>query len=173
MSERSDSDPRSARPTRAGEPGPRSAEEALASAARHARAALAETLAAVHALLDAASLATSGQPAETRRLLGPLARTLEGLAADLEGAGREGSLPLLSAIAEALDAEIERWELRARDDADARAVLRAFLGLREILWEFGVRRPDEAGARRRNDPGLRPAPARRARPRVQRVRVEG
>jgi hypothetical protein len=47
-------------------------------------------------------------------------------------------------------------------------VLRAFLGLRELLWEFGVRRPDDGAA------GSRPRrAARRARPRVQRVRVEG
>ena len=164
MSEAGDPDP-NARPRPAGDPA--SVEQALASAAQHARAALSETLAALHALLDAASLASSGQPAQTRRLLGPLARILEGLAADLQGAGGD-ALPLVSAIAEALDAEIERWELRAGDDADARAVLRAFLGLRELLWEFGVRRPGPPG-----DPGPRPAAARRARPRVQRVRVEG
>jgi len=173
VSDRSESDSRSARAARARDAGPRSADEALANAARHARAALAETLAALHALLDAASLAASGEPAESRRLLGPLARTLEGLAADLEGAGRESPLPLLAAIAEALDAEIARWETRARDDADARAVLRSFLGLRELLWEFGVRRPDAPGASRRSDPEHRPAATRRARPRVQRVRVEG
>lgn len=173
MSEREDRDTRSARQARGGEAPPRSAEEALASASRHARAALAETLAALGALLDAVSLAASGEPAQARRLLGPLARSLEGLAADLAGSGREGALPILSAIAEALDAEIARWELRARDDADARAVLRAFLGLRELLWEFGVRRPDADGVRPRHAAGQRPAAARRARPRVQRVRVEG
>jgi hypothetical protein len=173
MSDRADPDASSAGATRAGEAGPRSAEEALASAARHARAALAETLAALRALLDAASLATSGEPAETRRLLGPLARTLEALAADLDHAGRDGSRSVLAAIAEALDAEIARWELRARDDTDARAVLRAFLGLRELLWEFGVRRPEPTTPRRPSDPDPRPAAARRARPRVQRVRVEG
>jgi hypothetical protein len=173
MSERADPDASGARPTRAGEPSPRSAEEALARAAGHARAALAETLAALRALLDAAALATSGEPAEARRVLGPLARTLEGLAADLDGAGRDGSSPILVAIAEALDAEIERWELRAREDADARAVLRAFLGLRELLWEFGVRRPETSAPRRPGGPDARPAATRRARPRVQRVRVEG
>jgi hypothetical protein len=173
MSDRTHPDPSSAGAKRMGERGPCSAEEALASAASHARAALAETLAALRALLDAAALATSGEPAEARRVLGPLARTLEGLAADLDGAGRDRSSSILVAIAEALDAEIERWELRAREDADARAVLRAFLGLRELLWEFGVRRPESSAPRRPGDPGSRPAAARRARPRVQRVRVEG
>jgi hypothetical protein len=173
MSEAGDTDPRGGRTTRAGESSPRSAEEALARAARHMRAALAEILSALRALLDAAALATSGEPAETRRLLGPLARTLEGLVADLDGAGRGGSLAVLSAIALALDGEIERWERRARDDADARAVLRAFLGLRELLWEFGVRHPHADGPLRPSEPGPRPGAARRARPRVQRVRVEG
>ena len=144
--------------------------QALARAGDHARAAVGEALRAVGALLDAASLAASGAPAERRPVIGPFARTLEDLAAGLAGSG-EDARPLLVAVAEALDAEIARWELRARDDADARAVLRAFLGLRELLWEFGVRRPDaEApagpGSRRRRA-------ARRARPRVQRVRVEG
>jgi hypothetical protein len=150
---------------------PATAQEALARAARHARSALAEALRAADALLDAASLAAHGEPARTRRLMGPLARSLEGLAADLDGAA--GARPLLAAFAEALDAEIARWELRAREDADARAVLRAFLGLRELLWEFGVRRPEgpERGGAGAARPG--PGPARRARPRVQRVRVEG
>jgi hypothetical protein len=173
MSERADRDPTGARATRAREPDPRSAEEALASAAGHARAALAETLAALRALLDAASLVSTGEPARSRGLLAPLARTLEGLAEGLDGAGREAPLAILAAIAEALDAEIERWELRAREDADARAVLRAFLGLRELLWEFGVRRADSSAPQRPGEAGPRPRPARRARPRVQRVRVEG
>jgi hypothetical protein len=150
------------------------APEALARARRHARAALAESLCALHALLDALSLAASGEPARARRRLGPLARTLEALASDLDGAASEGQAALLDALAEALDAEIVRWESRARDDADARAVLRAFLGVRELLWELGVRRPEPPA---RSGPGparARPAAPRGARgPRVQRVRVEG
>jgi len=162
--------PRSAAP---GDDAPaETAGQALARAGSHARTALAESLRAVEALLDAASLATSGEPAQTRRLLGPLSRSLEGFAAGLEAAAHDGSRGLLAAVAEALDAEIARWELRARDDADARAVLRAFLGLRELLWEFGVRRPE--GAERADAARARSRPrARRARPRVQRVRVEG
>jgi hypothetical protein len=144
--------------------------QAFARAGGHARAALAESLRAVEALLDAASLATSGAPAQTRRLFGPLARTLDDLAGELDASSKDAR-PLLAAVADALDAEIARWELRAREDADARAVLRAFLGLRELLWEFGVRRPEDAAGA---VPGARPRrPARRARPRVQRVRVEG
>jgi hypothetical protein len=170
VSERSDAEVGARRRPRAGAAPPATAEEALARAARHTRAALAESLCALHALLDAASLAASGRPAEGRRLLGPLARGLEGLAGDLDAAAGGGSGSLLLAIAEALDAEIARWEARARDDADARAVLRAFLGLRELLWEFGVRRPEAPG---RGPVRARPGRARPAGPRVQRVRVEG
>jgi len=71
----------------------------------------------------------------------------------------------------ALDAEIARWEKRAAADGDARAVLRAFLGLRELLWEVGVRpRPEPAAP-----PAARGRKAGPDRPqgRVQRVHVEG
>ncbi len=50
-----------------------------------------------------------------------------------------------------LDDEIGRWETRGRDDPEARAVLRAFLGVREILWEFGLR-PSRAERRESGPP---------------------
>lgn len=145
-------------------------EEALARAREHGRLAAAETLSAIQALLDAAALAASGQPLRAHRQLGPLARVLERLASDLARRGSEGPEPLLAAIAEALDVEIARWEKRAREDPDARSVLRAFLGLREILWELGVRSERSAGRPR---PGPQRARARPARSRVQRVPVQG
>lgn len=148
---------------------PQSADEALARARAHGRAAAAETLAALHALLDAASLTTAGAPAAGHPLLGRAARVLEGLVAELSPADA-GATSLLAAVAEALDLEIARWEQRARQDPDARAVLRAFLGLRELLWELGVR----AGARPEPEAEAPPRPRSRGpRPRVQRVRVEG
>lgn len=142
-----------------------SVEEALARGAHHARIAAAELVAALRALLDAASLAASGQPGGDGRLA-PLALVLDeiqGLLSPDVGAGT-----LASAIAEALDAEIARWEERGRDDPDARAVLRAFLGLRELLWEMGVRPGPGAGGAgpRRRGRGPR-------RERLQRVPVEG
>ena len=140
---------------------PATVEEALARAREHARLAAAETLIVIHALLDAAALAGSGKPLQAHRQLAPLARMLEGLASDLTRRGGDGPEPLLASIAEALDVEIARWEQRARDDLDARAVLRAFLGLREILWEFGVR------------PGPKRPRKRPAGPRIQRVPVQG
>ena len=140
---------------------PATLEEALARAREHGRLALAETLSALQALLDAAALAGSGKPLQAHRQLAPLARVLEGLASDLARRGGDGPEPLLASIAEALDVEIARWEKQARDDLDARAVLRAFLGLREILWELGVR------------PGPQRAQKRPAGPRIQRVPVQG
>jgi len=156
------------------EPPPDSVAHALARAQRHGRAAAAEGLAAVQALIEAASLATRGRPSEASRLLGPIAKLLEGLSRDL---GREGggpTSPILEAIAAAVDDEIAVWQERARDDTEARTVLRAFLGLREVLWEIGIRR--RAGAPE-SPPGrtTRPSPRRAAaaEPRIQRVPVQG
>ena len=42
-------------------------------------------------------------------------------------------------ILDALETEIARWESLSRQDEEARSVLRAFLGLREFLWEMGIR----------------------------------
>ena len=167
MAKKPESDPPST-PRR--EAPPATLEEALARAREHGRLALAETLSALQALLDAAALAGSGKPLQAHRQFAPLARVLEGLASDLARRSGDGPEPLLASIAEALDVEIARWEKRARDDLDARAVLRAFLGLREILWELGVRP-------RRSDskpgPGPQRARKRPAGPRVQRVPVQG
>lgn len=118
-----------------------SAEEALARARSHAFAAAGESVAAIHALLDAAALAASGEPSQLHPVLGPLAKVLADLESRLEH--QEPGTRITQAIAEALDVEIARWEQRAEEDPEARAVLRAFLGLRELLWEFGVRRRAE------------------------------
>jgi hypothetical protein len=149
---------------------PATVAEALARAREHGRLAAAETLIAIQALLDAAALAGSGQPLRAHRQLAPLARLLEGLASDLARRGDDGPEPLLAAIAEALDLEIARWERRAQEDLEARAVLRAFLGLREILWEIGVRSGRSASKPR---PGPQRARQRPAGSRVQRVPVQG
>jgi hypothetical protein len=155
---------------------PASTAEALARARQHARAAASEALRSVHALLDAAALASFGAPSETSRLLAPLAQLLEQASLALAPDADAVSAPLLSALADALDAEIARWEARSRDDAEARAVLRAFLGVRELLWELGLRRrdggPEPAGSPSRAAPPRAPRPLRR-RPRVQRVPVQG
>ena len=74
-------------------------------------------------------------------------------------------------LAEALDLEIERWERRAREDPDARAVLRAFLGVRELLWELGIRpQPKRGAADEAQSPPKRKSKGKRRR-RVERVPV--
>ena len=77
------------------------------------------------------------------------------------------------AYAGAIDDEIALWEERARNNTDARTILRAFLGLRELLWEFGVRSPETPSE---PDAATRPTPRKSARrrrtPRVQRVSIE-
>lgn len=178
-------------------------EEALARAARHGRNALAESVLAARALVDAASLAASGRAADpsadaesasdAQRMLGRLVGGLDDLAAMLRadpGAGvdaaaeADGLRRIIDALLDSLDLEIARWETRGRSDPDARAVLRAFLGVRELLWELGLRPQPEAeetkagegtasGARpgaERSDPSSRaphpkPAHTRATRPR--------
>lgn len=161
------------------EAAPQSVDEALARALRHGKAAAAEVLAAGRALLDAVALATRGKATDADPLFGPVAQLMEDLEARLATNRSDATPALFSALAEALDAEIARWEERARNDAEARAVLRAFLGIRELLWEFGVRNTGRAGEGEpeteapRSDRPDEPRPAAKKRRRVQRVRVEG
>ena len=132
----------------------------------------------VRALLDASSLAMSGESSASNTVLGPIARILEGLRAEFDESATTGeAAALLRSIAEALDAEIARWETRSESDPEARAVWRAFLGLRELLWEFGIRREsDEDGSGATSKPAARKkgrsTSTRRKQPRVQRVTVE-
>ena len=160
-----------------GEAPPESSGEALERARGQGRRATAEALAGVQAILDAAALATSGVPSEVHGLLGPLAALLSGLEDRLARSAGPLSAPIVDAITDALDAEISRWETRAQDDPEARAVLRAFLGLRELLWEFGLRRgrgdADDEPGRDESETGRGPRVKRSRRPRVQRVTVEG
>jgi hypothetical protein len=158
----------------AGRVPPEDARRALVRAGRHARAACREAALSLRALLDAAALASAGVPAETHAALRGAAHWIDALARGV--APEDGAdARLAQALADALDAEIARWEARASQDPDARAVLRAFLGVRELLWELGVRAdapaPDApAEARRAARPAERPAPRRR---RVERARVQG
>jgi hypothetical protein len=159
------------RPEQSGADSRETVREALERAGRHGRAALGEALAALHALLDAASLATSGAPSASHRRLAAAAQMLEGLSTSL-APGDESGLAVAETLADALDAEIARWEQRAAEDPEARAVLRAFLGLREVLWEIGIRRAQPAAAPA--PPESDDAPKRRTqRKRVERVRVQG
>jgi hypothetical protein len=78
---------------------------------------------------------------------------------------RGGEGRLLALLAEVVDAEVARWRARARDDADARLVLRAFLALRELLAEAGApaAEPDLGDAGPRRPAAARPRRARAAR----------
>jgi len=170
---------RERRDPRARRRAPASLDEALLRASEHARAAAGEAALAARCLLDAASLGATGVPAEAHEPLRRAARWLDAFAAERDGeAGR-----WLHAVADALDAEIARWESRSHADPEARAVLRAFLGLRELLWELGLRR--EAARRPGARPGPRPARAPAAAPtpaqgarrggaaRLERVPIDG
>ena len=130
------------------EPGGETAAEALARAGRHGRAAVAETVAALRALLDAAALAAGGRDAGAGGLA-PLAQGLDAARAWLEHGAEPEAERLLEAVLDALDEEITRWDARSREDPEARAVVRAFLAVRELLFELGVRRgggaPDPEG----------------------------
>lgn len=173
-------------PRPAGVRSPESTREAMDRAAMHARNSMSELIFATQAVLDAASIAATGNPSDASAALAPIRRGLDDLATRL--GQTSGALPasMLRAVLDALDVEIARWEEQSTKDTDARAVLRTFLGLREILWEFGFRRePDGAAARagpkrkaarasragrasETSDPG---APTKG--PRVQRVDVKG
>ncbi len=150
------------------------AEEALQRARKHLHRATLEGLEAARALLEAAARTSGLTDASRESLVGNLQSSLENLIAGI----RENSsivLPkaLIEPLAAALETEIERWERRSQTDPDARPVLRAFLGLRELLWELGLDRtaPPRKGQSRPNDDTGRPAQPHRDR--VQRFDVEG
>ncbi len=109
--------------------------EALLRARRHARRGVSELILAVRALLDAAALGLSHQPARDHALFAPLSQILDDWSTTMGGS--EDDIGTL--ILDALETEIARWESRSREDEEARSVLRAFLGLREFLWEMGIR----------------------------------
>lgn len=153
--------------------------EALAEARLHAQRAAAESAAALRALLDAATLAARGEPAAAGRLA-PLAEALERIAAWLHPEGDQSGDAVLRALADGLDAEIARWEAKSREDPEARSVLRAFLAVREVLFEMSTRfatpRKEETEAAAPGDTeerSPRPTRPRRPRRRVERVAVEG
>jgi hypothetical protein len=163
-----------------------SARDALERARLHAQTAVSEMLSALRALLDAASLGAMGAPAEANPALRVVTRALDSLAEQLATQGAGVSPAVVDAVLDALDAEIARWELRSKEDPEARPVLRAFLGVREILWEVGLRRSGgEAKEQRETRPqGRRGAQSARPgqdakagagarRSRVQRLDVKG
>jgi len=119
------------------------AQEAVDRARRHLRNAAREGLEASRALVEAALLAGNmvGGEGESRGgLAGEAKSALDAWIAALE---TDQPFRMPEALAEplrrAIQAEIDRWEERSVEDESARPVLRAFLGLRELLWELGMR----------------------------------
>ncbi len=152
-------------------------DRAIARARVHFGNATREALAAVVAVLEAGGRASGLDPEQTERLAASFARRFEAQFERLkDGALLPGAI--LVPLEEALAREITRWEERSKHDPDARAVLRAFLGLRELLWELGLRgeTTEDAGPDRADDRASRgtpPKPAASAgRERVQRFEVE-
>ena len=124
-------------------------EELLGRARGHLLRAALESLEATRTLLEAATRATGLQPGEENPLTDNVHHRLIEMIESLRKGGEGGHIQLPEALIRpitiAVELEIVRWETRSKTDPDARAVLRAFLGLRELLWEFGVRSP-ESGA---------------------------
>jgi hypothetical protein len=118
------------------------AQEAIDRARRHLRNAARESLEASRALVDAALLAGNMGVGDTGRggLAGEVKSALEAWIATLE-ADQPFRMPeaLAEPLRSAIQTEIDRWEKRSAEDESARPVLRAFLGLRELLWELGMR----------------------------------
>lgn len=145
-------------------PAPDTVEEALARGLQHARNSASEALLAARALMDALSILLADQPverhAEPSSPIAQVAEAIERWARTLRGPSEAPGSPGLPEILEAVEIEIARWQARARKDADARTVLRAFLGVREILWEFGEQPAPRTRPERKKAPSRSPRAAR-------------
>ena len=121
-------------------PPPDTIEQALARSLQHARNSASEALMATRALMDALSILLANEPvvrhAQPNSPIANLAGAIERWAGTLRGPEPDRSSPGLPEVLRALETEIDRWALRAQTDPNARTVLHAFLGMREILWEF-------------------------------------
>ena len=117
---------------------PQSVEEALAQSRQHARLALSEVLRSISCLIDAAALALgAGQNPILDSGWTSLVNAIDEVARKLAGVQvNEPRAEGVSEILAALEQEILRWEDRATHDAHAQAVLIAFVGLREMVWEM-------------------------------------
>lgn len=152
-------------------------EEAIVRAQAHLRNAAREGLEALRAILDAASRAGGLGDAVPGSVSSDLRQHLD---AWIAAAENEGSFEMpgswTAKLHQTLDAEIHRWEARSRSDETARPVLRGLLGLREILWELGLRSPApqaDAATSERQPPAAQPVrPETNVRPRVQRFVVD-
>ncbi len=121
-------------------------DEAVGRARQHLRRATLEGLEAATALLEAASSVSGTGPA-TEGISADLLRGIERILHGLRSNGRFAFPEAVTGpLEEALAREIARWEMRSKSDQAARPVLRAFLGLRELLWELGMRTTQAASS---------------------------
>ena len=121
-------------------------DEAVGRAREHLRRATLEGLEAATALLEAASSVSGTGPA-TEGISADLIRGIERILHGLRSNGRFAFPEAVTGpLEEALAREIARWEIRSKSDQAARPVLRAFLGLRELLWELGMRTTQTASS---------------------------
>jgi len=146
---------------------------ALQRARQHLRNSALEGAQAISALIEATLHASDLTNVAADSMIGQIQQQLEELIAVLQG-GSSFRMPrvLAEPLAAALDAEIRRWEHRSQSDPDARLVLRAFLGMRELLWEIGMRSPEQKAPA--SSPGKPPAAKDPGptRDRVQRFKLE-
>ena len=117
---------------------PQSVEEALVQSRQHARLALSEVLRSVSCLIDAAALALgAGQNPILDTGWTALVSAIDEVAGKLAGVRvEETQADGVSEILTALEVEIARWKGRASQDEHAQAVLIAFMGLHEMVWEM-------------------------------------
>jgi len=134
------------------------AKQAIERARGHLDAALRESLEASRALVEAASAAGGMGESAAGGFADEIKSALDNWIARVEDGGAL-SIPkaVIEPLERALQAEIARWEKRSATDETARPVLRAFLGLRELLWEMGMRGDAEDRDATRGDPDRRGA----------------
>ncbi len=148
-------------------------DQALHRARKHLRISTVEAFEGARALLEAAMHSSGLTSASPDSLVGQIQRQLDDVIAALRG---DAPLVMPRALAKslggAIDAEIKRWERLSQTDSDARLVLRAFLALREFLWEIGMH-VDEAEMQDEPRSSAQPDnPEARDRDRVQRFEID-
>jgi hypothetical protein len=148
-------------------------DQALQRARMHLRNSMLEGLEGLRALLEAVAHASGQTSASTDSLIGQIQTQIE----DLISMVRDRAsfvLPkiVLLPLNEAVETEIKRWQERAKHDPDARLVLRAFLGMRELIWEFSHPRGGADGPAETRTKRTPKKPAEPTRNRVQRFDIE-
>ena len=127
------------------------AAQALQRARAHALRAVGEALAAAQAIVDAASIGVAGRKDAAHPVLRGLSELLDEQSRRLREDGSQVPVPVMTAILDALDQEIARWEKRAERDAALHGLLSAFEA------ESGVPLLAEADLAPRGEPPVRGA----------------